>query len=100
LDGGLFARRKHDRVVGWIQLQAQRVGRFLLKVRVIGEHVPFESMRLQPSATPHLGDQAMTHPDDRGQFTRAPSCVLPSDGGCRVFAKIRASIAGVRTVGG
>jgi hypothetical protein len=99
LDGSLFIGREHDRMVGWVQVQAQHVGGFLLKVRIIGEHVPLESMRLQPGATPYLGDQAMTAPMTVANL-RVLQCVLPSDGGCRVFAKIRASIAGVRTVGG
>ena len=84
-----------------VEIQAQDIRGFFFKVGIVGAHVPLQAMRLQPDPPPHAGDQDVADPEHLANF-RVLQCVLPSGGRCRVFAKMRASIAGggPRTVGG
>ena len=76
-----------------VEIQAQDIRGFFFKVGIVGAHVPLQAMRLQPGPPPHAGDQDVADPEHLANF-RVLQCVLPSGGRCRVFAKMRASIAG------
>jgi hypothetical protein len=63
---------KDHRVLRWIEIQAEHVGGLLLEVRIVGEHVAFEPMRLQPGALPHQGDQHMADAEHHRELPRTP----------------------------
>ena len=62
LNGGLLIDGKHGRVLRGIQVQPDDVGRLLLEIGVVRQHVPLESMRLQAGAPPDARDEHVTNP--------------------------------------
>ena len=99
LNRRLFVDGKDDRVLRRIQIQPDHVRRLLLEIRIVRPHVAFEPMRLQAGAAPRPRDEHVADFSTVASL-RVLQCVLPSGGACRVFSRIRASIAGVRTRGG
>jgi hypothetical protein len=87
--------RKDHRVLRRLQVQPEHIGRLLVEVGVIRGHIRFEPMRLQARAAPDAEDQHVTDPERAFANLRAPMRAA-SGGRCRVLAKTRASIAGVR----
>jgi hypothetical protein len=63
LDLGLLVHRQHDRVLGWIQIQAHRVADFGLQLRVGGELKRLTPPRLDPESAPQPADRVMRHPN-------------------------------------
>ena len=103
MDGRLFIRGKHHGVRRWVQVQPQHVRRLLLEVRVVGQHVALEAMRLQPGSAPHLRNQPMTDPHHLGEFARAPVRAavgrrLPGLGQDAGFERGRAERRGLPTI--
>jgi hypothetical protein len=72
LNRGLFVHDEHHRVLWRIDIQGNDVGRFALKLWIIGGHVALDTMRLEASTRPHPRHHHMADPQLRGQFAAAP----------------------------
>jgi hypothetical protein len=72
LNRGLFIRREDGRVLRWIHIQSDHVGRFGLKVGIIGLHVPLDPMRLQPSRLPRVRHVVVIDPQQRRELAGTP----------------------------
>ncbi len=82
LDGGFLINAENGRVLRWVHVEPNDVGGFLLKVRVIGQHVSFETMRLQSRSFPdpshhHMADSKMLCEFARGPMRRTIGWALP-----------------------
>ena len=72
LNRRLFIDGKHDRVLRWIQVQSDDIGRLPLEVWVVRQHVAFKSVRLQPGPPPDARDEHMTNSQHLAQLARGP----------------------------
>ena len=99
LNGRLLVHGKHGCVVRRIHVQSDHVRRLGLELGIVRLHVAREAMRLQPRALPRFGDEVVMDLQHAPQLARI-QCVVPSAGPWRVFSKMRASMVGVRIVGG
>ncbi len=99
LNGGFLVDGKDRGVVRRIDVEANHVGGLPLEVGIVRLHVAFEPVRLKAGALPGFRHEVVMDLEYAAQFAGI-QCVLPSGGGCCVFAKIRASMVGVRIVGG
>ena len=72
LDRRLLVGGKHDRVLRRIQVEPDHVGRFLLELRIVRQHVALEPMRLTAGAAPDARDQHVTDAQHLAQLARAP----------------------------
>lgn len=99
LNRRLFVETEHRGVLRRRQVQAEHVGGFRLKVGIGRPHVSLDPMGLQPGALPRALHKGVTAElQRRRQRPRAP-LRAPFAGGFRVQARMRASKAGVSTVG-
>ena len=99
LNGRLLVDGEDGRVVRRIDVQADHVGGFRFEVGIVRLHVALEPVRLEAGALPRFRHEVVMNLEHAPQLAGI-QCVLPSGGGCCVFAKMRASIVGVRIVGG
>jgi hypothetical protein len=58
-DGRLLVRREDDGVLRRIQIQTQHIGRLFFELRIIGQHVTFEGVRLVARAAPVLTEYSV-----------------------------------------
>jgi hypothetical protein len=72
LDGGLFVDAKHRRMLGRFDVQPNNVGGLELKIRIVGSHVTFDPMGLEPGALPHPRHHHMADAQVSGQLAAAP----------------------------
>lgn len=63
---------KHGRMLGWIQIQPDNIGRLRLEVRVVGSHRALQAVGLDPMLRPHTGHPHMADPGLRGELAGAP----------------------------
>jgi hypothetical protein len=81
----LFIDAEHDRVLGWIQVQADHVDQLLGEVRIVGDLERLQAMRLEVRLRPH----ALHH--------RRRRAVEPNRfvvGNCERLCAIRTSVPG------
>ena len=74
LDGSLLIYAEHRRMPGWIQVQADDIGRFGLEFRVIAGHVALQPMRLQAGFFPGAINRGFADPHDGCQLAATPVC--------------------------
>jgi hypothetical protein len=72
LDGGLLVDAKHRRMLRWLYVQPNNIGRLKLEIRVVGSHVAFDPMGLKPGALPHPRHHHVANAQVVGQFAAAP----------------------------
>ncbi len=72
LDAGLFIDTEDHRMLRRLHIQPDNVGRFLFKVRIVGDHVALDPVWLKPRPLPDSGHHHVMHPKVFGQLARAP----------------------------
>src|ERR1700730_2983990 len=72
LDCALLFDTEHCSVERWLQVQANDVGRLLLKLGVSAGHVPTPSMGLNPEIAPATAHPRLTNPHLLGKPIAAP----------------------------
>ena len=72
LNLALLIDAKHDRMLGWIQVQADDVDQLLGKVRIVGELERLHAMRLEVGLLPHPLHHRRRRAQVLGQRPRAP----------------------------
>jgi hypothetical protein len=82
LDGGFLVNAENGRMLRRVHVEADDVRGLLLKVRIIGQHVSFETMRLQSRSFPdpshhHMADSEVLREFARGPVRRTIRWTLP-----------------------
>jgi hypothetical protein len=72
LESRSFRRREDGRVLRWIHVQPNHVGRFGLGVGIIGLHVSLEPVRLQPSPLPRVCHVVVIDPQQPRELAGTP----------------------------
>ena len=72
LDSALFIQRKDCGVGRWLMIEADDVGGFGFKIRIIARHVASHPVRLQPGALPDPCHHGVAHLEPPRQPSRAP----------------------------
>src|SRR6202034_1447406 len=72
LDGALLVNAEDGGVRGWFEVQADDVGGFLFKLRIITGHITARAVRLKPKLPPHSTDRRLADPHLLGQSIAAP----------------------------
>jgi hypothetical protein len=72
LNGRFLIGGKHHRMLRRVQIQPNDVGRFLLEIGIVGQHVAFDAMGLQAGAAPDTGHEHVTDAEHLRQLAGAP----------------------------
>src|SRR6266481_4932458 len=72
LHAGLFINAENDRMLRRLHIESNDVGRFLLKVGIVGHHVALDPLGLKSRSFPDSGHHHVVNAQMVGQFTRAP----------------------------
>jgi len=96
LNRGFLVRAEHGRVLRWMQIQANHIGRLGLTGRGVGGQIPFQSMRLEGAFGPDTRHRHMRDAPNCAAGLREDRYIDPSPGvGVVVQARTRASIRSV-----
>jgi hypothetical protein len=98
LNRRLLVDAEHHGVLRRIEVQTDHIRGLRLEVGIGRSHVPLESMGLQAGMLPSARDNRVLHAQ-LAASDRVDQCVAPCGGGRRVHVMMRASRAGVSTVG-
>jgi hypothetical protein len=72
LDSALFVDAKDGGMIRWVQIKADNVGRLLLEIRIIAQHVTAQSVRLKAVSCPNSRNGHVIGAQHRGQPAAAP----------------------------
>jgi len=64
LNGRLFVHTKHCRVARRMHVETNDIGGFGFEIRIVRRHIAFESMGLQTSVLPTLGQRSFSERQD------------------------------------
>jgi len=68
----LFIDAKDCGMLGWIGVEPNDIGRFFLKVRIVGSHVTFDPVGLQPRTFPDPSNHHVRGSRMSGQLAATP----------------------------
>ena len=74
LNGGFLIDAEHGRVLRWVQVEAEDVGRLTFELGIVAGHVTFETVRLQASFLPDAMHGVFADTQHGGQFAATPVC--------------------------
>jgi len=72
LNGGFLIDAEHGRVLRWVQIEAEDVGRFGFELGIVAGHVAFEAVRLQARFLPNPMHGVFADAPHGGQFAATP----------------------------